>query len=104
MVQGCTVRPRKGTGQCSIAGGGEEGGVLSVSPKIVFPSLVRWTYAPGAVAKNLVIQTPKNRKEKSMVLLLLLFHYCIILNLKNPKRQSPLRHNPHWDPLHSPGF
>jgi len=78
--------------------------VLSVSPKIVFPFLVRCTYAPGALAKYWVIQTPKKRKEKSMVLLLLLFHYCSILNLENPKPQSPLCHNPHWGPLHSPGF
>jgi hypothetical protein len=33
-----------------------------------------------------------------MVLLLLLSYYSIILNLENPKPQSPLRHNPHWDP------
>ncbi len=99
---GLHVRPRKTTGQCSIAREGAGWAcVLSVSPK--FHSLVRCTYAPGALAKNWVIETPRNRKEKSMVLLVLLFHYCIILNLENPKRQSPLRHNPHWDPLHSPG-
>jgi hypothetical protein len=32
---------------------------------------------PGCPGKNWVIQTPKKRKEKSMVRLLLLFHYCI---------------------------
>jgi hypothetical protein len=33
-----------------------------------------------------------------MVILLLLSYYCIIFNLENPKPQSPLRNNPHWDP------